>query len=61
MAQPTRLPGVSYNALAAYFVTTVTLNRRKVFLDHDFARFGQKATLSACYEMETIRFPWVAT
>ena len=38
MAHPRRLPGVSYTGLAAYFVTTCTLARRKVFHDIDFGR-----------------------
>ena len=37
MAQPNRLPGISYNALAAYFVTSVTHNRVKAF---DISNFG---------------------
>jgi hypothetical protein len=36
MAQPKRLPGISYNQLYAYFVTTVTLNRVKAFDPTDF-------------------------
>ena len=39
MAQPKRLPGISYDQLAVYFITTVTLNRLKVFTDHEFAQF----------------------
>lgn len=38
MARPKRLPGISYTGPAAYFVTTCTLNRRKVFADIDFGR-----------------------
>ena len=38
MAHPRRFPGVSYTGLAAYFVTTCTLARRKVFHDIDFGR-----------------------
>lgn len=38
MARPRRLPGISYNGPAAYFVTTCTLHRRNVFLDIDFGR-----------------------
>jgi len=39
VAQPKRLPGISYDQLAVYFITTVTLNRVKVFTDHEFAQF----------------------
>ncbi len=39
MAQPKRLSGISYTQLAAYFVTTVTLNRRNAFTDQAFAQF----------------------
>ena len=39
MAQPKRLPGISYDQLAVYFITTVTMNRLKVFTDHEFAQF----------------------
>ena len=37
MAQPKRLDGISYDQLAAYFVTTVALNRVKAFSDREFA------------------------
>lgn len=36
MAQPKRLPGISYNQLAAYFVTSVTHDRVKAFDSKDF-------------------------
>ena len=36
MAQPKRLPGIYYDQLAAYFVTTVSLNRSKAFDLKDF-------------------------
>jgi putative transposase len=39
MAQPTRLPGISYKQLAVYFVTSVSLNRVKAFVDREFAGF----------------------
>ena len=39
MAQPVRLPGVSYTAVAAYFVTSVTHNRVKAFDISDFGPF----------------------
>jgi putative transposase len=39
MAQPKRLPGVSYDQLATYFVTTVARNRIKAFDLRDFGPF----------------------
>jgi putative transposase len=39
MAQPKRLSGISYDQLAAYFVTTVSLNRIKAFDLKDFGSF----------------------
>ena len=39
MAQPKRLDGISYDQLAASFVTAVARNRVKAFSDHDFAQF----------------------
>ena len=38
MAQPKRLRGISYDQVAVYFITTVTLDRVKVFTDHEFAK-----------------------
>ena len=40
MAQPKRLPGISYDQLGAYFITTVALNRVKAFNDQGFAQFA---------------------
>lgn len=45
MAQPKRLPGISYRQLAAYFVTSVTLNRIKAFRENDFATFVVSALI----------------
>jgi putative transposase len=39
MAQPKRLSGISYDRLAAYFVTSVTHNRVKAFDGNDFGQF----------------------
>ena len=39
MDQPRRLPGIFYNELAAYFVTSVTLGRVKAFDLNDFDPF----------------------
>jgi putative transposase len=46
MAQPKRLPGISYNDLAAYFVTTVTINRVKAFDSNDFGPFVAAALIA---------------
>jgi REP element-mobilizing transposase RayT len=46
MSRPHRLVGISYNRLASYFVTTCTSNRRKAFLDLDFARESVIALLA---------------
>lgn len=43
MAQPKRLPGISYKGFAAYFVTTVTLGRVKAFSLLDFGPLAQQA------------------
>lgn len=45
MAQPRRLPGISYNLLAAYFVTSVTRNRIKAFDSNDFGPFVASALI----------------
>ncbi len=45
MAQPRRLDGISYNLLASYFVTSVTLNREKAFTDQEFAQFCEAALI----------------
>jgi len=39
MAQPKRLTGISYDQLAAYYVTSVTLDRVKAFDLNDFGPF----------------------
>ena len=39
MSQPTRLSGISYDQLAAYFVTAVTRERVKAFDSNDFGPF----------------------
>ena len=36
MARPRRLDGISYTGECAYFITTCTLDRRKVFVHADF-------------------------
>lgn len=36
MARPKRLDGISYTGEETYFITTCTLDRRKVFVDNDF-------------------------
>jgi len=46
MGQPKRLPGISYDQLAAYFVTTVTLNRVKAFGANDFGPFVVNALIA---------------
>ena len=45
MAQPKRLPGISYDQLAAYFVTSVTQHRVKAFVDKDFGAFVAAALI----------------
>ena len=45
MAQPKRLPGISYNQLAAYFVTSVTRNRAKAFDRKDFGPLVARALI----------------
>ena len=45
MAQPKRLRGISYVGPAAYFVTTVTLNRTKAFSELEFGRFAAQALI----------------
>ena len=45
MAQPKRLSGISYDHIAVYFITTVALNRAKVFTDQDFAQFVIEALI----------------
>jgi putative transposase len=46
MAQPKRLDGISYNQLAIYFVTSVTLDRVKAFSDREFADFVVDALIA---------------
>lgn len=43
MAQPKRLPGISYNVCGAYFVTCVTMDRIKAF---DLKDFGPRAVVA---------------
>ena len=38
MARPRRLDGISYSGQEAYFITTCTLDRRKVFIEDGFYR-----------------------
>jgi hypothetical protein len=45
MAQPKRLPGIFYNELACYFVTSVTLDRVKAFDALDFGPFVVQALI----------------
>jgi REP element-mobilizing transposase RayT len=54
MAQPKRLSGISYNQLAAYFVTSVTQNRVKAFDSSDFGPQVASALIetSARFEFE---------
>ena len=46
MAQPKRLSGISYDQLAVYFITAVTLNRVKAFNDYNFAQFVVDALIA---------------
>jgi putative transposase len=46
MARPRRLDGISYSDQNAYFVTTCTLDRRKVFEDLEFAADCREALLA---------------
>lgn len=52
MAQPKRLPGISYNHLAAYFVTAVTLNRVKAFDRMDFGSYVAKLLIEISAEFK---------
>ena len=45
VAQPKRLSGISYDQLAAYFVTAVTRNRVKAFDTSDFGPFVASALI----------------
>jgi putative transposase len=47
MAQPRRLPGISYHGFAAYFVTSVTLGRAKAFSDLDFGQLAERELIAA--------------
>jgi putative transposase len=51
MAQPKRFPGISYHGYAAYFVTSVTLDRCKAFSDIHFGRIAEQE-LTAIGERE---------
>ena len=42
MAQPKRLPGISYTGFAVYFVTTVTIDRVKAFSRLEFGRIAEQ-------------------
>jgi putative transposase len=45
MAQPKRLPGILYNELSAYFVTSVTRDRIKAFDLNDFGPIVVRALI----------------
>ncbi len=52
MAQPKRLSGISYNRLAAYFVTSVTQDRIKAFDLNDFGPFVANALIEIARRFE---------
>ena len=52
MAQPKRLSGISYNQLAAYFVTSVTQDRVKAFDLNDFGPFVAKALVEIAAQFQ---------
>ena len=52
MAQPKRLSGISYDQLAAYFVTSVTRNRVKAFDSKDFGLLAARALVDIAREFQ---------